>query len=257
MHHFPIISTLKRCLIVLLICPIFGACFMTPKAFVKKTKDKSYDAIIVPGIPFDGDSWGLIMKWRVHWAVHLYHEGIAKNIIFSGSSVYSPYVESKIMSLYAQQLGVPKQNIFTEEKAEHSSENLYYAYKLAQQQSFQRLALATDPFQDIFLQSFKKKMCLEHIESLPVVFKTLHKLDLYTPLIDPSSARVNNFKSIIERQSYALRLKGTKGHFIQYQAGESPAELRASLKNTSLPNQQKPTGPTLFNAIKPIAPKRP
>ncbi|MBK6774437.1 MAG: YdcF family protein [Flavobacteriales bacterium] len=65
------------------------------------------------------------MKLRVHWAVHLFKEGVARNIIFSGGAVYTPYVEAEIMSLYAQELGVPAKHCFLDPIAEHSTENIF------------------------------------------------------------------------------------------------------------------------------------
>ena len=87
------------------------------------------------------------MRYRVLWSKFLIDKGYANNVIYSGSAVYSPFVESKIMALYGKELGIPEQNIFTEEKAEHSTENLFYSYEIAKQMGFIKIALATDPFQ--------------------------------------------------------------------------------------------------------------
>ncbi|MCH5721148.1 ElyC/SanA/YdcF family protein [Niabella hibiscisoli] len=73
---------------------------------------KSFDVAIVPGVPFYNNKWDSIMKGRVLWADFLYKEGIVRNVIFSGSAVYSPYYEARIMGLYAEQLGIPASNIF-------------------------------------------------------------------------------------------------------------------------------------------------
>ena len=109
------------------------------KSFQSISKKESYDAIIVPGFPHENGEWSSVTKMRVYWAAYLYKKGVAKNVIFSGGSVYTPYVEAKIMSLYAQKLGIPAENIITEEKAEHSSENLYYSYKLAKKSGFEKV----------------------------------------------------------------------------------------------------------------------
>ena len=181
-----------------------------------------YDAIIVPGVPFENDEWSEIMKMRVHWAVYLYNQGTTKNIIFSGSAVYSPYVEAKIMALYAEQLGVDTAHIYTEERAEHSSENLYYSYRIAKDNNLKKVALATDPFQGSFLRGFANKIKLHDIGFLPIVFDTLSKIDLITPAIDPSTAYVDDFKSITERENGFIRFQGTMGKFIEYEEGDDP-----------------------------------
>src|SRR3954467_5260266 len=103
-----------------------------PALFFKHAAEvKPYDAVIVPGIPCDGGKWNFIMKWRVSWSVFLYKKGIAKNIVYSGGAVYTPYTEALIMAEYAEKMGVPKEHIFTEVCAEHSTENLYYSWQLA------------------------------------------------------------------------------------------------------------------------------
>ena len=105
----------------------------TKRTLQKSLEEEPYDVIIVPGYPYtETDStWNNVHKIRVEWANYLYQKGYTKNIIFSGGAVYSPYVESRIMKLYAEQLEIPSENIFTEESAEHSTENVYYSYRLA------------------------------------------------------------------------------------------------------------------------------
>ena len=203
---------------------LMSSCIGQGKRFTKNTQNKPFDAIIVPGFPFKGGEWNALVKIRVYWAAHLYKTGIAKNIIFSGGSVYTPYIESKIMSLYAQELGVPAANIYTEERAEHSSENLYYSYKIAKKKGFNKIALATDPFQNLFLRPFIKKMHLDDLTELPIVFKELKKIDMITPEIDHSTAFVEGFVSLVDRQDKATRNQGTNGDFIKYEIGDSPEE---------------------------------
>jgi len=183
------------------------------KLLTKAEKAEPYDAIIIPGVPFDSaeGNWSSIMKTRIYWSLFLYKKGIAKNIIYSGSAVYTPYVESKIMGLYAQKLGVPKAHIFTETKAEHSTENIYYSYYLGKRAGFQRMAIASDPFQARLLKSFARKMKLD-LGILPMVFDSVETFDLNKPiLIDPSTAYQTKFISIEKRESFWKRLKGTLG----------------------------------------------
>jgi uncharacterized SAM-binding protein YcdF (DUF218 family) len=204
---------------------LMSSCLMNgTRTFKKNVGVQPFDAIIVPGYPFEDGQWSTIIKLRVYWASYLYKNGIAKNIIFSGSSVYTPYVESKIMSLYAQELGIPASNIYTEEEAEHSSENLYYSYKMAKREGFKRIALTTDPFQTLFLKSFIKKMGFDDLVSLPINFQKLKFSEMPTPEIDPSIAFVENFSSLTERQDVATRKMGTQGKFIRYEAGDAPSE---------------------------------
>ena len=104
-----------------------------------EAKHQIYDVIIVPGVPFENNNWSDAMKNRVYWSKYLYDHGIAKNIIYTGSAVYSPYYEAEIMALYGEALGIQKHNIFTETKAEHSTENVYYSYKKAKKIGFKKV----------------------------------------------------------------------------------------------------------------------
>ena len=90
------------------------------KLYKRALKNQPYDVIIVPGVPYNGKKWDTAMKGRVIWACYLIKKGIAKNVIFSGGAVYSPYVEGKVMALFAEQLGIPKEKIMVEDKAQHN-----------------------------------------------------------------------------------------------------------------------------------------
>ena len=175
-----------------------------------------FDAVIVPGVPFEGQTWADVMKLRVYYSLHLYNRGIAKNIIYSGSAVYSPYYEGRIMALYAAALGIPEEHIFEEIEAEHSTENLYYSYKIAQKQGFKKIALATDPFQVNMIRRFRRKYKLP-IALLPLNFDTMSTYDKIEPRIDPSSAYDSSFVSLLERESFFERLRGTRGKNIDFE----------------------------------------
>ena len=175
-----------------------------------------YDAIIVPGFPFENNEWDRIMRVRVVWATYLYKKGYANNIIFSGSAVYSPYYESKIMALYAEKLGVKKENIYTETKAEHSTENIYYSYKLAKILNMNKVAIATDTYQSKMVESFIKKKMNNKVDFFPIQYEILEKIDTMDVTIDPSTAFKQNFISIKEREGYWKRFQGTLGKNIDY-----------------------------------------
>ena len=123
----------------------------------KEKKLDQYDAIIVPGVPYQQPSLTIVLKSRMLWAKYLFEKKIAKNIIFSGSSVYTPYLEGKIMRIYADSLGISSENTFSETEAEHSTENVIYSLKIAKKMGFKKIAVATDPYQAIMLKSFIQK----------------------------------------------------------------------------------------------------
>lgn len=179
-------------------------------------KHPQYDAIIVPGVPFNEPEWDKPMLMRVIWAVHLFKSGIAKNIIMSGSAVYTPYVEAKIMKQYAVALGVPEEHIYIEAKAEHSTENVWYGFLLAKKLGFKTIALCSDPFQTRLLHRFGKKRT-KGLEFLPTIFDKLKTLPHETPSIEYKHLKLDSgFIPLPQRESKWKRFRGTQGKNINY-----------------------------------------
>ncbi|MEI6487365.1 MAG: YdcF family protein [Bacteroidota bacterium] len=200
---------------------LFSGCSLfrpSPERLFKRAlKNQPFDVIIVPGCPYDGKDWSLPMKGRVLWASYLINKGIAKNVIFSGGSVYTPYVEAKIMALYAEQLGVSPDKILIEDKAEHTTENIYNSYWIAKSKGFKKIAVASDQFQSRLLMGFTNRRFKLPIAHIPFVVDTLKTIDKVHPVINPQSAYVDNFKSIVETQSKWHRFRGTRGKNIKFQ----------------------------------------
>lgn len=194
---------------------IITSCFSTKENLQEKDQKQPYDAIIIPGIPFN-QSWSdNIMKERVLWSWFLYSRGYAKNVIYSGSAVYTPFIEARIMALYGEALGIPRENIFCEENAEHSTENMVYGYRLAREQGFRRIALASDGFQTAMLKTFAWDLHMK-IDFIPFNPDSLRKIKIPENItIDPSGARVANFVSLPEKENMFKRMLGTMGLDIQ------------------------------------------
>jgi hypothetical protein len=188
----------------------------TCKSLLQKSIMAHYEIIVVPGVPFENGQWSPTMKARVLWSKYLYDTGITKNIMYSGSAVYSPYYEAEIMALYAKKLGIPKENIFTETLAEHSTENIYYSYKKAKKLGFSRIALASDPFQTKMLKRYTRKIVSPDVGLIPIVFDILRTMDskMADPEIDYQKAFVKDFIPLTERENLFERYKGTRGHDI-------------------------------------------
>jgi uncharacterized SAM-binding protein YcdF (DUF218 family) len=186
---------------------------LASKKILNKSMAKSYDLIVVPGVPFTNEKWSLAMKARVYWSKFLYDQGIAKNIMYSGSAVYSPYYESEIMAMYAEAIGIPKDHIFIETRAEHSTENIYYSYKKAKKLGFRDVALASDPFQAKMLRRFIHKKVNSNVDVIPFVTDTLKAMQpiMTDPVINYNQAYMHGFVSLTEREGFWKRLKGTRG----------------------------------------------
>ncbi|MEJ0106772.1 MAG: YdcF family protein [Bacteroidota bacterium] len=194
---------------------ILSSCFYSGKAAKRLLRQAAaadpYDIIIVPGVPLYNGKWDRIMKGRVYWSKYLFEKGIAKNIMYSGGSVYSPYYEAEVMKLYAVAIGIPEENIFTEKKAEHSTENAYYSYKYAGRLGFKRIALASDPFQTRTLRGYVRKKISRNIGFIPFIKDTLKAMEplMTDPEIDYAKAFNKDFISIKKRDSFWRRLRGT------------------------------------------------
>jgi uncharacterized SAM-binding protein YcdF (DUF218 family) len=215
-------------LLVGLVCTHCTFSHYAKKSYAEARTEKPYDVVIVPGVPYEGAQTTGVMKMRLYWAKHLYDSGFTKNIIFSGSSVYSPYVEGIVLKVMADSLGIPSQNTFSETKAEHSTENAYYGYRMAKQLGFTKIALATDPFQAGMLRSFIRKFC-PGMKSIPIVFDTMNIDEKRLPAVDPSSAYVPTFVSITTRESFWERMRGTLGKKVKQEA-KAEMEREAQMK---------------------------
>ncbi len=187
------------------------------KLYKRALKNKPYDVVIVPGTPYNGKDWDTKMKGRVIWANYLIQNGFANKVIFSGGAVYTEYTEAKIMALYAETLGTPKESILIEDKAQHSTENIYNSYVMAKKLGYTKIAVASDPYQSNLLMRFTRRRFKLPIAHIPFKISILKEIDDVHPTIDPSSAKVENFKPITETQSFWYRLRGTRGKNIVFE----------------------------------------
>lgn len=154
---------------------------------------------------------------RILWAKYLFDKGIAKNFIFTGSAVYTPYIESKILKLMAIEVGIDTNKIVIEQKAEHSTENIYYSLKIAKEKAWKNIAFATDNVQISMVKHFVKKNKID-IKYLAIDINVIDSIDKSTPeiIINDSLAYVKDFKPITETQSFRYRWRGTRGKNINF-----------------------------------------
>ena len=216
-NYFILLLTVLGSVVLLQACS-FSA--KTTQRYLHKANTESYEMIAVPGVPFTEAGWDSTMKARVYWSKYLYDKGIAKNIMYSGSSVSSPYYEGDIMAMYAIAIGIPKEHVYTETKAEHSTENLYYVYLKAKKMGYSHIALATDPFQAKQLRRFARVKISENVGIIPIVFDTLRAIQPYmiNPKIEYTKAFNKDFVPLKSRESFWKRLRGTMGKNIDRNA---------------------------------------
>jgi uncharacterized SAM-binding protein YcdF (DUF218 family) len=195
---------------------LVNSCAFSSRAsrnLLEESMAKSYDVIVVPGVPFENGQWSLTMKGRILWSKYLYDMGIAKNVMYSGSAVYTPYNEAGIMALYAEKIGIPRANILTEKLAEHSTENIFYSYRKARKLGYKSVALASDPFQTKMLKAFACKKVSPDIGFIPIVYDTLRTKEsgITDPEIDYQSAFEKEFIPLPQRENFFKRFRGTRG----------------------------------------------
>lgn len=198
---------MRRWLFMLTVVLFFSSCsvrLITQRTYNRYVKDAPYDAIVVPGMRYESTSQNSLYKARMQWAKMLYDSGIARNIIFSGGAVYTPYNEGSVMKIFADSMGIPAAHTFAETQAMHSNENVYYGFKMARALGFKKVALATDPFQSwmygLYIKSYKGGL-----PRLPLALTKLRAFNKPLPAIDAHAAMVNDF----------IPIKKTPGGFVK------------------------------------------
>jgi uncharacterized SAM-binding protein YcdF (DUF218 family) len=218
--------TFRIAAFAILACIICSSCSYSKFAVREAQKGMTnapYDVIIVPGVPYQDSAMSRVLTARIIWAKHLYDLGAAKNIIFSGSAVYTPYYEGEIMKVYGDSLGIPSNHTFAETRAEHSTENVWYSMKMARKMGFNKIALATDPFQTKMIGAFLRRHC-KGIALLPIDFKQLALIARPLPVICADKCKkTEGFVALPQRESFWKRLRGTFGHHINFKEHDGNA----------------------------------
>lgn len=210
---------LLRWLGMFMVLMLYSSCMMLQSNGIYKQEKKNgaFDAVIIPGVPYQDSAFLNVMNLRVRWAEYLYKNGMTKHIIFSGSAVYTPYVEAYVMGLMAKKLGLPDSIIFYETKAEHSTENLYYGYHLAQSLGFKRIAVASDPMQTYLLSQSNEQFKITDIHFMPMSRDFMKSTRGLAPIeVDASSLRINEgFVALPDRKNSRQRFRGTLGNGVR------------------------------------------
>ncbi len=87
---------------------------------------------------------------------------------------------------------------------------------------YNKIAIATDPFQAKMVSSFIRKHLDGKVSQLPFSFAILHNMEKQIPVINDDSLYIQNFTPITERQSFWYRFRGTRGKNIDYSAYGKP-----------------------------------
>ncbi len=169
----------------------------TKVVYYENIKQAPFDALIIPGIPYDSAEQNDMLKARMYWAKKLFDEGKAKHLIFSGDAVHTPYIEGCCMKMIADEMGIPADKTFAETKALHGTENIDYSLLMAKKHGWRSVAVATDPFQSFYLKEYEQKNAVLYLP-FPVDCMKIFRQPL--PKINALDARVNNFVPLKERK---------------------------------------------------------
>ncbi|WP_338442245.1 YdcF family protein [Synechococcus elongatus IITB4] len=117
--------------------------FRVPTSNTSRT---AFDVIIVLGSPANSDGGpSEVMKQRVIEGVKRFYQGQAKHILFTGSAVYSEFIEADVMSEFAHSLGVPKDAILTDTKSKNTYQNIFNSIGVMRDQNWLSALVVTSP----------------------------------------------------------------------------------------------------------------
>ncbi|MFT3770122.1 MAG: ATP-binding protein [Minicystis sp.] len=106
-----------------------------------------HDVIIVLGCPNDADGKPSSCQiQRADIAVSLRDAGFGDRFITTGGAVHNAWVEADTLRDLLIERGVAASDVFTDSKAEHTDENIYYATQIMKAQGFTNaLVVSEDP----------------------------------------------------------------------------------------------------------------
>jgi uncharacterized SAM-binding protein YcdF (DUF218 family) len=214
LRHLPSFTPVPPGLLLWMMVMLFSGCNLYHEISLENTQRPVYDAVIVPGFPFEDEDGALtgFHKMRLFWAYHLYKNGETRNIIVSGGAVHSPFVEAEVMAMHLREMGVDPRDIYIENRAEHSTENVFYSLEIARNAGFKKVAVATDPWQSRMISFLMRKTDLE-VDYLPADVATVGSeyWRAFGRKVDARPAMVSNFVPLKEREERTERMRGTKG----------------------------------------------
>lgn len=200
-----------------------------------KKEQKIYDAVIIPGYPFDPEGkMNAIYRMRLAWAFELYETGRTQYIILSGGAVHSPYVEAEIFAMYLMGKGIPADALILERNAEHSMENVFYSMEIAEKYGFEKVAVATDMWQSGMIQflAMVEKHDISQVDFIPARFSIVNRYwKSFDFEIDHQLAFKEEFVPLFARKDKKTRRMGTHGLLWEPSPYESVELTFASIIN--------------------------
>lgn len=111
------------------------------------TSISSTDTIIILGYPSKREGQpSAILRSRLDKGIELYNNGVAKNIILTGSAVRNRNIEAEVMADYCIKAGVPADKLMLEKKAQNTYENALFARKIMKAHRYRTGTIVTSDF---------------------------------------------------------------------------------------------------------------
>ncbi|WP_226580428.1 YdcF family protein [Halobacillus litoralis] len=134
--------------ILLLICLIYGIYSgYTVWTFGEEQEIPKADAAIVLGAAQWNGKPSPVFEGRLKQGIELYKDGVVDYLIFTGGmSENAVSSEAEVGRIYAIEKGVPKEDIFYEDRSQVTEENLINAKEVTTQQGIDSYLIVSDRF---------------------------------------------------------------------------------------------------------------
>lgn len=103
-----------------------------------------------------------ILRERINKAAKLYHEGIARAIICTGSAVANDYIEADVMAKALIELGVPDLSIIREKLSKNTYGNLVNAKKIMRNRGLSTSVIVSSPWHLRKASSYAFRLEIDH-----------------------------------------------------------------------------------------------
>jgi len=133
------------------------------------TTRQTFDAIVVLGTPADDDGNPTSeMLDRVTEGIHEYQRGVAPRIVFTGGAAHNQFVEAHVMARVAHAQGLPTSNIFEENQAQDTIENVCYSAHMLEEHGWHSFEVVSAkshlPRASLIVSRLASQQPAQHIE---------------------------------------------------------------------------------------------
>lgn len=126
---------------------LLAAAAVTIDNFGQRDRSHPADAIVVLGARVEpGGAPGDSLRCRTLRAVHLYQEGMAAAILFTGGVGEHPPSEAQAARNLARSLGIPERACVLEEHSTSTWENAVNAAAICRERGWRKVVVVSDPY---------------------------------------------------------------------------------------------------------------